>query len=233
MKIVFFSDIHGNQYAYNSFLDSMNIIAPDLVIFGGDIFGYYYGQEEIISDLKNRGYVCLLGNHDKMFLDCLDGKLSQDYLVDRYGNSYREIEKKISNDNVDFIRNLQSQYILKKDGLKMYFAHGAMSDPINGRIYPDTDVTQNEEYRGFDFAFLGHTHHQMIKQTFGCRIINPGSLGQQRDGKGCKYLIFDTNSREYMFKIIEYDRDALVKEIVRNDNGIMREKLIEVLFRKC
>ena len=107
MKIVFFSDIHGNQYAYQSLLDDMKPLQPDLVVFGGDIFGYYYGQEEIINDIRKRGYICLLGNHDKMFLDYLEGTVNSDYLIGRYGNSYLNIEHRISDENIQFIRSLK------------------------------------------------------------------------------------------------------------------------------
>lgn len=232
MNIVFFSDIHGNQYAYHSFIMDMESLSPDLVVFGGDIFGYYYGQEEIITDIKKRGYVCLLGNHDQMFLDYLDGKISSNYLIGRYGNSYLNIEKKISDSNVNFIRGLCPEYYLKKDGLNLYFSHGSKLDPLDGRIYPDTNVTAFDDYLGIDYAFFGHTHHKTIKNTFGCTLINPGSLGQQRDGKGCKYVLFDTVSRELFFKVIEYDINSLVEEIKSNDTGDIKDKLIEVLFRK-
>lgn len=92
-------------------------------------------------------------------------------------------------------------------------------------------VTACDEYSGIDFAFLGHTHHQIIKYTHGCTIVNPGSAGQQRDGKGCKYVLFDTSTRQIAFKVIEYNKDSLVDDINRNDSGKMKEKLIEVLYR--
>lgn len=231
MRIVFFTDLHGNQYTYRRFVDDMLSLTPDHVVFGGDIFGYYYGQEDILSDIRNRGYTCLLGNHDKMFLDYLDGKINSDYLIGRYGNSYLNVENRISDENVQFIRNLKPEHRLSIDGLRLYFAHGSKLDPLNGRIYPDTDVTACDEYSGIDFAFLGHTHHQIIKYTHGCTIVNPGSAGQQRDGKGCKYVLFDTSTRQIAFKVIEYNRDSLVDDINRNDSGKMKEKLIEVLYR--
>lgn len=231
MRIVYFTDIHGNQYAYHELIKKIDIISPDLVVFGGDIFGYYYGQEEIICDIKNREFICLLGNHDRMFLDFLEGKISKTYLVSRYGNSYLNIERKISVSNIEFIKNLKPEYNFKTDGLNLYFAHGSKRDPLNGRIYPDTDLSYHDEYKNIDFAFLGHTHHKMIRTINGCTIINPGSSGQQRDGKGCKYLIFDTVSKCVSIDVIDYDRMALQKEIEQNDTGEMRDKLIEVLYR--
>lgn len=209
------------------------MINADLVVFGGDIFGYYYGQEEIINDLKQRDFIFLRGNHDQMFLDLLNGKISEKYLVDRYGNSYLDIIGRISKSNVEFIHSLNMDYSICVDGLNLYFAHGSKEDPLNGRIYPDASLSGHNEYEGIHYAFLGHTHHQAVKQIGGCTIINPGSLGQQRDGKGCKFLVFDTQSREFMFPVIKYDVGMLENEINQKDTGRIREKLVEVLYRKA
>lgn len=232
MRIIFFSDIHGNQYAYQSFIHQAEVINPDLVVFGGDIFGYYYGQEQIINDLKQRNFIFLRGNHDQMFLDLINGKISEEYLVGRYGNSYLNVSSRISDNNVEFVKSFCTDYSLNVDGINLYFAHGSKEDPLNGRIYPDTSLSGHGEYEGINYAFLGHTHHQMVKQMGGCTIINPGSLGQQRDGKGCKFLVFDTQNRGFVFPIVQYDVGMLQNEINQKDTGAMRDRLVEVLHRK-
>ena len=233
MRIVFFSDAHGNQYAVKALFKQIKKEKVDLLVFGGDIFGYYYGQEEIINLLRNHKIKCLLGNHDKMFLDLIDGKIRRESLIRKYGRTYFDIEKRISDGNINFIRTLSSESFLKIDGLNIYFAHGSKKDSLNGRIYPDTDVSRCDEYRGIDFAFLGHTHHEIEKKTFDCTIINPGSIGQPRDGKGCKYVLFDTVKREYHINKVFYDLSPLIDEIKANEEGLMRDKLIEVMYRKA
>lgn len=233
MRIIFFSDAHGNQYAVKALFKQIENEKIDSIVFGGDIFGYYYGQEEIIDLLRNHKTKCLLGNHDKMFLDLIDGKIRRDGLIEKYGRTYFDIEKRISNDNINFIRTLVPEVFLRTDGLNIYFAHGSKKDPLNGRIYPDTDVSRCTEYKGIDFAILGHTHHETEKKAFDCTIINPGSLGQPRDGKGCKYLLFDTVKREYYINKVIYDISPLIDEIKSNDEGTMRDKLIEVMYRKA
>lgn len=231
MKIIFFSDIHGNQHSYYNFTKALETECPDLIVFGGDVFGYYYGQNEIIDDMRRRNIHMLLGNHDDMFLQLLDNKIDRQYLISRYGNTYQGIEKRISERNIQFLRQITSEYYLEVDGLKLYFAHGAKHDPLNGRVYPDTDILDVNDYQGVDFAFLGHTHHKIVKKCGECTIINPGSLGQQRDGKGCKYVSFDTQSKEITFHVVEYCVDDLVQEIEKKDEGAMRNRLVEPLYR--
>ena len=72
MRLLIFSDIHGNQYAWQAFLCKLEDIEYDSVIFLGDIFGYYYGQKEIIEDLLvMKDLIWLRGNHDQLFLELI------------------------------------------------------------------------------------------------------------------------------------------------------------------
>ena len=234
MKICFFSDVHGNIEALKAFWHDASLFSIDLFVFGGDIFGYYYHQNEILDFLRENGITCLLGNHDKMFLDLLDGKIDESYLVNRYGSTYRNIANNIPKKHIDFLRKLESRYDLSADGLHLAFVHGSLQDSLNGRIYPDTVIKDFSAYEGIDFVFTAHTHHKLIKiLPCGTTLINPGSIGQQRDGKGCSYVIFDTKSKEYSVHIIEYDINKLIKEIKsKHEESEMEKKLIEVLLRK-
>lgn len=232
MVIIFFTDIHGNQFALHNFLEQISTINYDLLVFGGDVFGYYYGQNEIINSLRERNVRCLLGNHDKMFLDLLDGKIRERELITKYGDSYKNIENRISKDNIVFLRSLKSELSFKAGVLNIYFAHGSRSNPLNGRIYPDYNILDSDEFDGYDFAFLGHTHHYMDKKIGNCRVINPGSIGQQRDGLGCKYLVFDSSKKEISLKKIQFDIQSLVDEInMREHDEEMKNRLISVLYR--
>ncbi len=109
MKIVFFSDAHGNQHTVRKFFDSIKADDPDLIVFGGDIFGYYYGQADILDMLYHSKCICLLGNHDKYFLELVEGKVDEDYLVSRYGSTYRNIINSIPQKYVDFLYTLKSR----------------------------------------------------------------------------------------------------------------------------
>lgn len=234
MKIVFFSDAHGNQYAVRNFFEQLAHENYDLVIFGGDVFGYYYGQLEILELLQKSGFICLLGNHDRYFLDLLENKIDEGYLVSRYGSTYRNITARVPNQYIDFLYSLKNCYKLTIDNLHIACVHGSVEDPLNGRIYPDTKITNIEDYAGLDYVFMGHTHHKLaVRLENGTVLINPGSIGQQRDGKGCTYVIFDTVSHNYEIKEVQYEREKLISEIkANNEDSIMEQRLIEVLFRK-
>lgn len=233
MRIVFFSDAHGNQYTVRGLFQSLDKEKADLVIFGGDIFGYYYGQKEILSMLRQSKCICLLGNHDKYYLDLLDEKVNGDYLVSRYGMSYLDVINFITDEDERFLRALKSRYDMNVDGMCLTFVHGSIQDPLNGRIYPDTRIEDYSCYEGIDFVFMGHTHHKLNKKLDnGTVLINPGSIGQQRDGKGCTFGIFDTENRGWEIKTVSYNRELLVAEVKQhNESNEMEQKLIEVIYR--
>lgn len=231
MKIVFFSDIHGNKYAFDKFLEQIQDDNVDMIIFGGDVLGYYYYANEIINYLKTSSIVCLLGNHDKMFLDVVDHTIEEKSLVKKYGDAYKNIVSTISVENVEFLRGLGTNFKMEINGMKLGFFHGGPADDLLQRIYPDT-VIESDDFADYDYVFLGHTHHKLVKRVIGCTIINPGSLGQQRDGKGCSYVEFDTETREYVIRVVEYDVSLLEKDICHMESDEkMRERLIEVLYR--
>lgn len=229
MKILFFSDIHGNLFAFNSFLKDIENKEVDLIIFGGDFFGYYYYQNEIISEIRKRGIPCVLGNHDKMYLDLEKGEIHEEELVKRYGSTYSNIQDKITEENKEFLRKIPIGLEFLCDGKCIGVFHGSPIDPINGRIYPDAKDEDIIIYKKFDYLLLGHTHHKMIRQKEKTIIINPGSLGQQRDGKGCSYIILDTLNEKIEFFTVEYNVNKLIELVDEWDLG--NERLKEVLTR--
>ena len=237
MKICFFSDIHGNGYAFDAFLKEMEKQKPDRIIFGGDFAGYYYDADRIISKMRELRFTCVLGNHDKMLLELLDGEREAEPLIERYGSSYKRLAESLRNENEKFLRGLPLFYEMEADGLKMGFFHGSPRNYQNDRIYPDTEITDREElalFEKYDYVFSGHTHHKLVKQFGKTVLINPGSAGQQRDGKGTSYVLFDTKLREWEICSFTYDVDSLEHDIDRLEEGHeeRKKKLKEVLRRQ-
>lgn len=226
MRYVIFSDIHGNVLAFNQFLKDIAHLNYDKLIFLGDFVGYYYEPETIIRYCIDHSITCLLGNHDAYFLKMLDGELSEDTLVTRYGSSYAHARETISPRSITFLRTLDST---AQDG-SILFCHGSPLDPLNGRIYPDTDLVPfRDAVKNYTHVISGHTHHKMSRTLGSTIFLNPGSLGQQRDGRGCSYLLLDTNTNEASFKTVDYDIATLESEIDAYDGG--NERLKSVLRR--
>ena len=149
------------------------------------------------------------------------------------GSTYQSVVDHISQRNIAFLSTLESQYFINVDGLNIAFVHGTIDNPLNGRIYPDTKIEDETKYSKLDYVFCGHTHHKMTRVlSCGTVLINPGSIGQQRDGKGCTYVLFDSVSKKFSFKEIMFNREKLVEEIkAHRESEDMEKRLIEVLYR--
>ena len=231
MKLIIFSDIHGNKYSYFQFLKKISKIEYDKVIFLGDVIGYYYSSNEIIDSMRQLNFISLLGNHDKYFLESYKNPSKLDDLAKKYGNSYKIARRQISNTNLTYLRSLKKKLEIEADGKKLFFCHGSPNDFLEGRIYPDTDLTIFDNFSlEYDYIFTGNTHYKLEKKHNKATFLNPGSLGQQRDGAGCSFIYIDLNLSITRFDKVNYEIDELEKEIDKYDKG--NEKIKKVLRRK-
>lgn len=227
MKYIIFSDVHGNGLAFDSFLEDIKEKEYDELIFLGDFIGYYYDAERIIKYCMENNVKCLLGNHDSYYLDMIDGNKDLDLLVSKYGNSYVVAQNTISQDSIDFLRNLDLFNIIElEEGGQVYLCHGSPENNLEGRIYPDADLSKISNLTGsYEYIICGHTHHRMSRFQGGRLYLNPGSLGQQRDGRGCSYLSFDSLAKTYEFHVIYYDIEQLEMQVDKydpNNSGIKK-----------
>jgi putative phosphoesterase len=222
------SDIHGNQYAFQAFLSAIEGLNLDAVAFCGDIFGYYYGQDSIINDLRRMDNLyAVKGNHDEYFLNLIDRKISKTLLCKKYGNTYAECEKLTSSQNIEWIRSLPCSLSFTILGNSFLMCHGTPKDTLTDRLYPNDNVDFID--LSCDFLLLGHTHYRMLKRVNKTIVVNPGSLGQPRDKNGFGYAIISLPSGEVKYKNIYFDREQLEGEIQHKDP--LYPKLIELLHR--
>ncbi len=218
MRYIVFSDIHGNQVAFKQLLmDIDNVDDIDGLIFCGDMMGYYYHADEILSSIKdNKKIISVRGNHDNYYLNAIQNKKYMDECVSKYGNSYT---LSLSEKNRSFLSQLPALISFDVDGKNIGVFHGSPFNTFEGRLYPDTCLSKDETdiIEKYDIIFLGHTHYRMMRKIGNALIINPGSLGQPRDGNGFSYCIFDFDRLICDFHNVVIDLGELFKEIELNE----------------
>lgn len=225
MRYAFFSDIHGNIYALEAMLETLRHEPMDGYLFCGDFVGYYYHSLRVIQrakQLPNFHGVC--GNHDALYLEASTDSAVQAEAIKKYGSAYASLEEEVA----QYLQTLPKGLILQMGGYRIRMLHGSPEDPLWGRIYPDTALGGLS--LDCDFLLLGHTHYPMIKEVGGCKIVNPGSLGQPRDGKGFSYCILDFLTGRVERRLAVFDKAPLLKEITQRDPGM--PYLSEVLCRQ-
>ena len=211
MKLAIFSDIHGNAQALSLALTAMASHSPDAYFFLGDLCGYYYESIEAwrqLLDLPNLQSV--LGNHDRIFLDIVSGNTE---IQKEYSRKYgRAMESLLDQEHGGLVSWLQSlpEILVDKD-LKLLVCHGSPASSLDEYIYPDTTMTPPPP-SGW-MLLMGHTHYRMQRVVNGANLINPGSIGQPRDGGKPSWCMVDTTTHEAVFFDVDFHVGELVRQV--------------------
>lgn len=231
MKMIIFSDLHGNAYALKELIKKKEFIKCEYKVFCGDIFGYYYDQTEIIRILKSiENLIWLKGNHDEYVINIYNGKLDNKYYIDNYGSTYCEVNKKYTRDDIHYLSTLKNKKEIIVENKRIGIFHGTPDNYLEGRLYPDTEIVEKNEYQKYDIVILGHTHCRMVRMCGETLIVNSGSLGQPRDGSQFGYAILDLKTKDVNFYDINVNCNELYDEINKRDCNL--SKLKEVLERR-
>ena len=227
MRLLIISDIHGNKEALDAVMD----VPYDDIICLGDLVDYGPSPGECIDVLVEKKIPTIMGNHDNAVafrMDCGCG-----YVYKHLSQSTREYTWNVLNDaHLEFLRKLPMDIRRKENGKKLYFTHGS---PISFYDYikPDTpEETIKELIKGVsaDFLFMGHSHLPFVRKVADVTLVNPGSVGQPRDGDTrASCAIFDTDTFQAEIIRVEYDVEVVFDQIRQNMPNA--EELISILKR--
>ena len=163
MKIAVFTDVHGNLKALKSVLEQIKIKKADKTIFLGDIFQRGNEEIECLELLKKSGAICLKGNCELYLEHGVDIDPDVEYLRKYYDG----MRKKISDGQMEFIRQMPLFYEEEAFGHKMHFSHFLFKDidapypflqlsSLKNGIF-DTACKSNEVTK-YDLVVVGHSH---------------------------------------------------------------------------
>lgn len=216
--IAIISDIHGNLPALESVLEDIEKYNVKQIISLGDVSGYYPYINEVIEILRDKDVINLIGNHDRYVIDNTECPRSHS------ANFCLTYQKKvITKENKEWLQKSISNY--ERDDISM--VHGGW---INNEDEYITNIKDEYfEKLDFNYFFCGHTHVQKhIKMKNEKEFINPGSVGQPRDGNNqAAYCLFDESNNEVILKRVSYDIDEVAKKM--KELGF-KEKFYENLY---
>ena len=231
MKICLLSDIHGNYEALKECIREAKELGVKRFISLGDYVGYYYEPHKCIDLLLKINATCIRGNHENIFLDTKKDKKKLDFYVSKYGNGIKIALLKLKNKHIKFLKKLPKIKKINLDGKKAILCHGSPWS-TDEYIYPNKFSIYKERLKKFDydFIFLGHTHYQMEKKISKKIIINPGSVGQPRDGGNlAKWAILDTSNNKCFLKKTKFNREKVIKQVIVNDKS--KKSLIKYFLK--
>ena len=220
MRYLLVSDIHGNLAAFDAVLADVDLENIDRIWCLGDVVGYGPCPNECIGRLREFAeYVCVAGNHDWAAISRIG--------IAEFNPSAQEAcrwtSERLNEENSAYLSNLPTRFL--EDNCTL--VHGSPREPIwEYIIYPST-AQLNFQFFDTQLCFVGHTHAPAIfrEETSTQRfeisiplpdhpiliddermIINPGSVGQPRDGDPkAAYMIFEPDSKTLEYHRVPYD----------------------------
>jgi putative phosphoesterase len=208
MKIALLSDIHSNIYALDAVLNQCVKEEADQYFILGDLFSYYPWAVEVFHRLKALGAKAKIikGNHDDFILHPETVKREHFYS----GAVLQNVEalRALGDEPFAWLSQLSHQETVTVDRLSFTLVHGTPDDPSRGRFYPDNKALYPWFPSKDHFLLMGHTHYPIMRKIEnGGYILNPGSVGQPRDGNpDASWMMLDTETLKIVHFRTSYDR---------------------------
>lgn len=209
MRLLVLSDIHSNHTALRKVLDDAG--DWDRALCAGDLVGYGPDPNGCLATVRSEGIMCIKGNHDDATVTGETTWFNQ--VAARAIEITRGI---ITRSNRSYLQKLPTSLHLELGGVKIVSYHGSPENPLREYVYPGMARLRAEGFMqrtGADLLVLGHTHVPYIIRDHRV-IMNPGSVGQPRDGDPrASYMLVETDEMKVEHRRIEYDVDSVASRI--------------------
>ncbi len=221
MKIAVLSDVHGNIFALEAVLKKIEQIGVDRIIFLGDFTGYYYHSKDVFDRLNELNATMILGNHEHMLFECVDGILDAEILRQKYGSGHKLALKQFTASELDQVRKLPDSHLETINDFSIGCFHGSPFDP-NFYLYPDAskEILSKCDIE-IDYIFVGHSHCPFIAKLGHGKLVNVGSVGQSRITGGlASWCLVDLNRGILDLQSTYYDTQSLLRLVDKYDPDI-------------
>jgi predicted phosphodiesterase len=215
MRVLVVSDVHSNLRALDAVIGAAGDV--DTTWHLGDVVGYGPDPDAVVERLRSIGASGVRGNHDSA---ALGGSEIDLFNVDAR-RAMEWTRTVISRATKEW---LGTQPLVDRKG-DFTLVHGSPRDPTWEYITSAPVARANIAVLETPFGLFGHTHqpivyrdeHGLIETVAPLNgstirldhrraLVNPGSVGQPRDGNSrASYLVLDTDRNEARWGRVEYD----------------------------
>lgn len=217
MRILVLADIHSNWPALAAVQEPF-----DVCLFVGDLVDYGTDPVPCLNWIKKHATASVRGNHDHAVAQRIPVKKVSG--LHRLAAATRPLHwKLLSGLHMKFLTRLPVTRKLTLDDKRFYLVHATPRDPFDEYLRDDKSAWA-ARLNGIeaDFVLVGHTHIPFTLQLDGPMVINPGSIGQPRDGDPrAAYAIIENGKVE--LRRVAYDIDATLQHM--RDSGIDADTL--------
>jgi putative phosphoesterase len=210
MRILLLADIHSNWEA----LRAVAAAEPDFdaCLFLGDLVDYGTDPLPCIDWVRRNATHAVRGNHDHAVAQRVSP---------RSGGGLRRLAAATRPLHWDLIDPHRNKYLARLPlvrqvelaGRSLYLVHATPRDPMDEYATGDPGLWQSRlEQVDADYVCVGHSHVPFQLQLGRSRVINPGSVGQPRDGDPrAAYAVIEDGRVD--LRRVAYDIDATLQQM--------------------
>jgi predicted phosphodiesterase len=215
MRVAVISDVHANYHALEAVLEEIDAETVDAVWCLGDTVGYGPLPNECCDVVKSRADSCLVGNHDLVVL----GELTMSDFNDEAAAAALWTSEILTHASRSFLESLRPS--AEVDGVDLF--HASARDPVWEYVLTEEAARATLDLSDASLVLVGHSHVALAITLDGDSVLgglapgnsevdlngrwllNPGSVGQPRDGDPrAAWLLLDLEGRSASFRRVRY-----------------------------
>jgi len=226
MRIAIVSDIHGNRHAFEAVLDGIETSTCEEMWCLGDLVGYGADPDACVELARHNAAICLAGNHDLG----VRGAVPLEEFSRGAALAAAWTQATIGPETLEFLKGLEPVWLEEEAGLY----HASPRDPVWEYVLSPLQAELCLDVQGHRVCLIGHSHVALsfsrlpgaaatgetrvdgeeIDLGDGEWLINPGSVGQPRDGDPrAAWMELDLDGWSALYRRTEYDIEAAASAI--------------------
>jgi putative phosphoesterase len=210
MRILLLADVHSNWEALRAVAAAEP--AFDACLFLGDLVDYGTDPLPCIDWVRRNATHAVRGNHDHAVAQRVSP---------RSGGGLRRLAAVTRPLHWDVIDPHRIKYLARLPLIRrielgsrsFYLVHATPRDPMDEYVADDPEIwTSRLEHVDADFVCVGHSHIPFHLRLGRVDVLNPGSIGQPRDGDPrAAYAVIEDGS--VSLRRADYDIDATLRQM--------------------
>ncbi|MBT5020118.1 MAG: YfcE family phosphodiesterase [Planctomicrobium sp.] len=207
MRILVLGDIHSNWVALRAIEETF-----DFCVFTGDLVDYGTDPLPCIDWIRRHANASVRGNHDHAVAQRVQGAGKTGYR--RLAAAIRPLHwELIDTRRQKFLARLPVTTHFRVDNLSLHLVHATPRDPMDEYLNADPVAWKQRLVSvNADIVCVGHSHSQFHLNLDEIQVLNPGSVGQPRDGDPRAAYAIIENGNVSLHRI-EYNIDEAVEQV--------------------
>jgi putative phosphoesterase len=178
MRILLVADLHANWPA----LQAVAAEPFDVCLCLGDLVDYGLDPNPCLAWVREHCQHVVRGNHDHGVAQnvLVSGRTGFKFLT---GVTRAVTRERMDEEGLRYLSAMPVTKMVTLDNTRFLLVHASPRDPLDEYAPPDLDFwTRRLQNVDADVICVGHTHTPYVLEVGDKLVINPGSVGQSRDG---------------------------------------------------